>query len=297
MGYFFYSEIDFNSANVKEAGVNILAQDYDLTTFTGSNLDSLTIPAQQILHTDPAVLMSFPFTANSTWSSNSRRIMNFVLTIAAAGLDHVPAQYVSYFRRKDTIAGWGKLTVHTPSGPSIPYDVLMNKIVRYYDDSFYLAGSPAPAALLSSFGLAQNQHTDSACRINFQRKGSYNYLYSIYYGSDNTFTTPVAQYQVADDLRALGVGDMDGNAFTTVLFPNPSAGDAINLVVSGKDVKDAKYYVTDMAGRTVQAGALDMQHGQARIAFDHTLVNGQYVINVVDDASNKLFSDQFTVAR
>jgi len=297
LGYNYYSEIDFNTANIKESGIDITQQLADLSTFTGSTLDSFNIPAQQQLFSTPSIIMSFPFTANSSWSSVSRRFMDFVLTVGAASIDHVPGQCVTYFHRKDTIVGWGKLTVHTPSGPSIPYDVLMDKIMRWSVDSFYLAGAPGPTSLLTSFGLAQDQVTDSNCRYNFYRKGSFSYLYSLYYGSDNSFTTPLGQYQLSDSLIGLGVDDMDAASFTTVLFPNPSAGDAINLVVSGKDVQDAKYYVTDMAGRMVQSGALAMQHGQARVVFSNALVSGQYMISVVNGANNKLFSDQFTVAR
>ena len=294
--YYMNSEFDFNSTAVNDVGVAMQAQGYDLSSFTTVITDSLNFPAQNVIASTPRIIMKFPFTANSSWESNSRRAVNFELTVASAMLDHTPGQHVFYTYRKDTITGWGKMTVHASSGASIQYDVLVDRITQYNTDSFYLAGAPASPTLMSAFGIAQNQTNDYNCRYNFYRKGYYNYLYSIYYGNDVTFTTPQNQYQHIDGLTAAGIDDLK-NSFTTVVFPNPATGNELNIMVSGKNDIKGSYVVTDMAGRTVQGGNVTQVNGMLHIALDNNLVNGNYIINVIGTDNTPVFTEQFSVAK
>lgn len=297
-GFFYYvnTELDFNSTSVMDRGVSVPAQGYDLAAFTASTADSLIFPAQNAIASTPRTVFQFPFTANSSWESSSRRAVNFEISVASAMLDHTPGQHVFYSYRKDTIVGWGKMTVHAASGPSIQYDVLMDKIIQYNTDSFYLGGAPAPPTLMAAFSIAQDQKNDSNLRYNFYRKGHYNYLYSYYYGSDATFSTPQGQYVHKDGLTGVGVDDLK-NSFTTVVFPNPATGNDINILVSGKNDIKGSYIVTDMAGRTVQVGEVALVNGTLHIALDNSLVNGNYIINVINTDNTPVFTEQFSVAK
>lgn len=294
--YYTYTEMDFNSTSVKDVGLSLSAQAYDLSAFTGSTADSIIFPAQNVIAATPRTVMQFPFTANSSWESTSRRAVDFQLSVASASLSHTPGQQVFYSYRKDTIVGWGKLTVHAASGPSIQYDVLMDKIVAYNTDSFYLGGAPAPPTLMVAFNISQNQKNDSVCRYNFYRKGYYNYLYSIYYGSDASFTTPQNQYMHTDNLTPVGIDDMSTGGITTVLYPNPSSGKELNILVSGTQAAAGKYVISDLTGKTIQAGTVTGTTN-LHIDLDNAMNNGNYIITVLTANNTPMFTEYFAVLK
>ncbi len=298
-GYFVYAEYDFNSSNIKVSGTDIDAQAYGLAAFTGSSTDSLIIPAQQILLTSPKVVIQFPCTAGSSWSSVSRRVNNFNLTVGAAGLSNTPSQHTYYVHRTDSVIGWGSMRVYTSSGPSMLYSVLMDKVAEYAVDSFYVGGVPAPTTLLTGLGVAQGQKTDSVFRYNFYRKGSFNYLLSFYYGADATYTTPLNKYMDTGNVapRNASVNGLQNDNYTTVLFPNPVNGNELNILFSGRNVSDCKYYITDVAGRIMQTGMPENRQDQIHIDLSNNLANGKYVITVTDNENNKISVEQFDINR
>ena len=182
--YDYSSKIAFPGDGIYEAGYQIPAQSFPLTKFTGKATDLLNIPEQKYILDAPKKIIEFPVTETSSWTSESRRVTNFNLTVEAFGLINVPAQQVWTVYREDKIISQGKARLYNPKGMSRFYDVLVDQISEYAIDSFYLAGSPAPAALLNAFGATQGQKVTIDNRINFYRKGSFSYLFSIYYGAN-----------------------------------------------------------------------------------------------------------------
>ncbi len=170
LGYNMSFEFDFNANAVEDKGLYVYAGSYTLGNITGNNNDSLKIPTQKQLFNQSRKVFQFPATANSAWTSSSRSAVDFTITAAAFGLNNTPAKHVFHYTRKDSVIGWGKLSVHTPNGGSIPYDVLMIQSENYAIDSFYLAGAPAPAALLTAFSVAQGQKTEIGHLRSFHRK-------------------------------------------------------------------------------------------------------------------------------
>lgn len=293
MVYYFSSKLDVNSTGVHENGIGIEEQLYDISAVTGTMGDSLNIPSQKYVLPTPKSLLAFPITANSEWHTYSRRVTSFKLTVAAAGLSNAPCQHAYTDYRKDTIVGWGKMKVHTASGASAPIDVLMDKCTEYSTDSFYIGGSPAPASLLTPFGMVQGQQTDTRYRYVFQRKGSLMYLAAFIF-SDNTFTT-VSTLYTSTDLATSGVNNMP-EQYTTVLFPNPSTGSDINLLISGTPVTPDSYVVTDMLGRTVATGRPQSVQGALKMSFEHKLPAGQYLLTVMGN-NQTITTEQFSVSR
>ena len=289
-------ELDFNTSNVKEAGAMIPYQLFDLSTVTGNTGDSLSFPLQKNIFGSPSEVVHFPFTANTSWHSENRRSTNFFLTVTPF-YNNTPGQHVYYSHRDDTIVGWGKMRVYATSGPSADYDVLMDKIAEYSIDSIYLSGSPAPATFLSSFGVVQGQHSDSAFYYNFYRKGSYNYLMEFYYDIDPTYTTSTNVYAATDNISPSGISNISSALYSTVLFPNPSANNEVNLQVMGKDINEAAYSITDVTGKIVQSGNAELKgKGLLHVALND-LVNGRYFIHFANDKNSFVANEQFTVAR
>jgi hypothetical protein len=297
LGYVVYNEYDFNSNGVFDSGLNVPYQAYSLAAFTGNNADSLVFPLQDYLVNSPRVLMHFPFTANSSWKSSSPRISNFNLTLTALGFTHVPGQHRYNLVRNDSIVGWGKLSVYTPTGPSIRYDVLMDKIEQYATDSFFLNGVPAPALFLNSFGVTQGQHTGDQYSYNFYRKGTYAYLMRIFYASDKTYTTINAAYENSDDLLT-GVNNASAISYSSLVFPNPSNGGEINIKLIGKNISTATYTIADLSGRTVQQGLVTMQGGGLmQVRLNSQLANGNYFIMVNDEMLKEVVKEEISVQR
>ncbi|MCC6726975.1 MAG: hypothetical protein IT258_20910, partial [Saprospiraceae bacterium] len=159
-GYYIYQEVDFNDDAVDDIAVDVPAQGYTLQPFTGNIGDSLLIPAQSYIYDTYRRFIQFPMTANSTWSSSSRRTADMYIHVPAFGLNYAPIQQAYTWVRNDAIVGWGKMRVYTPDGPSVQYDVLVDKITEYATDSMYLNGAPAPTQLLTAFGITQGQKTN-----------------------------------------------------------------------------------------------------------------------------------------
>ncbi len=298
-GYNLWSELDFNASNIREVGIDIPYQLFNLSTFTGSSGDSLVVPAQRALSATPKTIFQFPCTAGTSWSTNGKSVADFSLTVGAVSMVNTPGQIVYYTHRKDSITGWGKMTVHTPTGPSIPYDVLMDKISSYTTDSFYLSGSPASLVLLSTFGIAQGQKTDSGFKYIFFRKGTFCYLVMFNYDTDATYATPVNKYYNSDALipANVGVGRVGEANFTTVLFPNPCTGKEVNLLISGRDVSGGRYIITDAMGRTIQSARADITAGAVHVSLNSQLTGGNYFITIMDRDNNRVVTEPFVVAQ
>ncbi|MBC7554291.1 MAG: T9SS type A sorting domain-containing protein [Taibaiella sp.] len=298
-GYALKSEIDLNSTGVIEKGLAITDQGYDLVAVTGTAGDSLLIPAQKSIFSTPKEIIRFPFTANSAWHSVSRRVTNFVLNVPAFFLNYAPCQHVYYIHRDDSVVGYGKMRVYTTAGPSIYYDVLMDKIGQYAVDSFFISGTAASLSVTTAFGVEQGQHTDSSYRYNFYRKGSYNYLMSFFYGADNNYANQQEAYAAKDGITTAGVGVAAHNdvKYMTVLFPNPCTGSKVNLMVSGKNISGCTYTISDVTGKSVAAGAAEVSGNVAHISFTDNVVNGTYILNVQDSEGNVVATEQFSVAK
>ncbi|MCX6320039.1 MAG: hypothetical protein NTW29_22360 [Bacteroidetes bacterium] len=181
--YKYSAVLDFKEQGIEEAGIMVPAQSYPLTPFTGKATDHLDIPEQQYILDEPKTLIEFPMEEGSAWQSESRRVVDFTLTVGAYGLSAVPAQHVWTVYREEKITGYGKIRVYHPDGPSEYYEVLKSEITEYAIDSFYLNGQAAPDALLKAFGARQGQKITIDNRVNFYRKGSFTYLLSLYFGN------------------------------------------------------------------------------------------------------------------
>lgn len=300
LGFKTFSELDLNEEGFAEEGIYVEEQSYPLGALTGNNSDNLSFPLQGFILNAPRQVMQFPMTVGSAWESTSRRAYNFTLKVTAFGLNNTPGQLVSTFVRKDSVVGWGKLRVYTPNGPSVPYDVLMGRTIQHSVDSFFLGGAPAPPALLNAFSVTQGQQSDVTHQYNFYRAENLNFLLRFNYESDNTFTTPENVLVNTDNLSAdpSSTGDLQVATYSTVLFPNPSNGQRINLLIQGKTVAEASYTLTDVLGKTVQSGAAQPLSGNT-LSFQvaSELPAGTYILNVHDTAHQLIASEPISIQR
>lgn len=292
-GYKVTSELDFSAAGVSETGVHISYQGFDLSIATGNMGDSMEIPEQKYHMMSPVQVMKFPLTAGTAWHSSSRRSTDFTLTVSPV-YDHTPSRHAYWIHRDDSVAGWGKLRVYAATGPGAWYDVLMDKIAYYTTDSIYINGAPASSTFLATFGMTQGQHTDSGYRYEFYRKTSFNYLARFNYYNDAGYNSLSKAYYNTDNIDPSSVGALSHKAFSTLLYPNPVAGDIVNFKIVNGDIRISGYIITDITGKIVASGdAINNEIHADASGFGP----GLYILSACDDKGKQLTKEEFQVIR
>lgn len=293
LGYLVFNEFDFNSSGVFDKGIYVDRQAYSLGAFSGNNLDSIVFPLQGYIYPTARKIMQFPATCQTSWSSQNRRWVDFNLTVTAFGLNGTPGRQVFTTFRTDSIVGWGKMSVYADNGPSIQYDVLIDKIDQYAVDSFYLAGAPAPAVLLTAFGISQGQQTGINKRYVVFREGHSTPLAVFQYGSNN-YTNPEAIYFDTENLTTItSVDNPDEQAFAVLLFPNPSSSGQLNVQFNGHFPAIDNYRVLDLQGRVVQSGKVDISRGFLQLQLGKQIPNGQYLLQLADEKNQTQVNESF----
>lgn len=300
LGYDIYNELDFNNEGVNDIGVYIEKQVYSLQNFTGNPADNITFPLQGYVVNTPRRIMKFPMAINSSWSSETQRSNDFTLKIAAFGLNDVPSNQVYYTIRKDTIIGWGKLRVYTPQGPSIAYDVLVDKVLQYNVDSFYVGGAPAPFALTNAFGIKQGQITDEIRQYNFFRPGTFANLMRINYGTDTSYTKVQSSFVNTDNI-SIDISSTDNEyemTYTTVLFSNPVLGNTINLMITNIDIGNIDYELRDINGKMLQMQKnIALQGNMLSIDIETQLATGTYFLQIIDKNNRHIATEKVSIIR
>lgn len=296
LGYGVYYEYDFNNQGVFEEAIYVSDQRYGLGALTGNNADSIIIPFQTKFFATPRQVMKFPATYLTGWSSNSRRVVDMKLSIAAAGLNQTPTLHVYNTTRTDTIIGWGQMRIYNGSTASIPYNVLINKSIQNVKDSFYIAGTPAPPALLNVFGITQGQTSSSTARYLIYREGYSAALAIFNYGS-NSFQVPTLVYLETENLATSDVQSPEVGRFSTLLFPNPSTSGDINILITGDAPEMSSYRLIDLQGRTVQYGQANTNGGVLQIRTEAQLAAGTYVLQVLDAGQQPVIMEQVVISK
>lgn len=291
-------EYDYNTSGVEDKGHYVHKQEYTLGEITGIYTDSIKMVEQVSILSSPRKTMSFPMTANSSWHTVSPRVTDFVLNAPALGLNNTPCQHRYRIFRNDTIVGWGKLSVHTPAGASIPYDVLVDKFEQYAVDSFFVAGSPVSTQLKTTFSVSQGQITDKQYGYHFYRKGSPYYLLRLNYGADKTYTTLSGAYINTDNITTAGIGELKDVAYQSITFPNPANGNEISVRLIGKIVINPTYTILDISGKTIAEGcAISVSNDFIQVPLTNTISNGNYILKIKDSANKDVVLEHISVNR
>lgn len=176
-----------------ELGNHFAAQSFSLLLLTGDPNDSLIIPEQDVT-VKPEAYREYPLEYGSATTTNSVYVTNFVLNIAAFGLDHVPGQFVQHVHHNRKVVGWGKIKIPTENGSSGYIRVLMQRLNVLRTDSVYLGGAPADPLILAAFGVTQGQTINSYYQYRFHQKGIDAYLANFSFTDDTYSTLSSIQY-------------------------------------------------------------------------------------------------------
>jgi len=281
-----------NKSSYHGLGTHLEKQAFPLESITGNPGDSLIIDKQDVQEPHQ-VFEKYPVTYSTSFHSHSISKTGFHLSIAAFGLDHVPGQFVQHTFDNRDVLGWGKVRVPTESGPSKYIKALLQKLSVLKIDSVYLAGQPAPAALLAAFGVTQGETTRSFYQYRFYQENTDAYL--INFSMDPTFSTitglnydtkyvdknPGNIIAAATDANA----SFSPNELAVKVFPNPSPSE-FTISFNNKSGSKASVVVFDLYGRPVQR----METVSNTLRFGKDLKPGTYSVQVISNNEKKVIN-------
>ncbi len=238
-----------------------------LTTITGGPMDELRFPADTSYFNSPRIPL--PFTFGDGFEINVEdSATDFLLTVAAFGLNMVPGAAIRNRRTETEIIGYGTLTMPTESGaPSDPFEVLLLRETES-DTAFYtLGGAPAPPNLLVAFGLEQGSVTNDTTYA-FFRPG---------------FDRAVVSFQTAGNLQFRPDGATLNTSVRTFsgpevsLAPNPVLAGGTVTVRAAAPLGEGNWQVFDTQGRVLVGGALPGGAAdRLRMELPHSITPGLY---------------------
>ena len=214
--------------------------------------DSIKIGAQYATFNKNIYIQKFPMTVGASINDNQPSVINynFTISVAAYNLSNAPAVRRQYITQKDSIVGWGVFKRKSPSGVLLSDTVLMSSRIRTTVDSFFLSGSPAPAALVGFLGAAQGRTTFSS-RLSFLEKNrAIAVMYLLY--PNATFTGPpsASTFEFGDALRTPTADLSQAVDNVWNVYPNPVTDRRIYLTYSSG--KDVTFSIVNALGQTME---------------------------------------------
>lgn len=290
IGYNYTAYYALASTGRMSLGRTVPRQAASISARTGGANDSLVINRQTIRYGSGGsgiVDFALPLTAGGRSQSVFRFGTTGSLTAAAVGLSQAPLRIVQRYTYVDSVAGWGTLRIPVTgrAAGSDPLPVLLLRSRTIRQDSIYLNGQPAPALLLTAFGLTQGATTVTYFD-HFWRTGSSQPLLELYY-SGRQYTAPT-YVDYSTESNVLAVKASSALAAQWQAWPNPlAAGQALHLALPGaQPTQPVQLTVTDALGRVVLQEPLPLLGGGATLpaAATDQLRAGLYTLTVQQGA-------------
>jgi hypothetical protein len=283
---------DTDTSGLILSGGMIPKQTFSLYSVTFNVKDSLYIPAQAFhIHRN---LIKFPSSYQTTWTTYSRHSLNFKIRAAAYFPGLMPASKVVNTIVYDSVAGWGTLQIPSANRGSLPYRVLMVKRKTVTVDSFYLGGLPAPALLLSGFGVKQSDIAKQYDEF-FYREGSAMALMSLDFGNDSTYSNTIDASYNADNVES-GIDASLSSTAEFIIFPNP-ASEYIRINPAYNSDKVISITITNSIGQKIKDISFS-ELGANNWNIDvHDLKPGIFLVNFKGRNGVVTGSSRFTIIR
>lgn len=189
---------------------------------TGGPNDTITFLSTVSVYEEPNYYVKFPLHYEDNWNAEFNIIGNYLMTVQAFGLDHVPASSTYNYVKTNTVVGHGTLILPHPDGTgTVTLEALLLKTTTVRTDSFFLVGQPAPAIMLNALGLVQG-NTETYSEYTFFAKGLIRSALSM--DTDNGQVTNIT---LADDIKNIvsSTTQVADILIDAKVFPNPTSGD------------------------------------------------------------------------
>ena len=200
-----------------DVGRTITDVTYPITAITGGANDQLRFVGENSLFDGRINTLDFPVSYESQWEQSRIDYINFELTVAAFGLASTPGFRQRLQTENREVVAYGELTIPDVNGDPTPaINALLLKVERIMEDSVFLGGAPAPAALLTAFGLAQGVIATEVFYV-FYTADFGSPIMNINLDENNEVSSSVYRPQVADAVTAV----RHLRSYTVNYFPNP----------------------------------------------------------------------------
>ncbi len=280
-----------DATGVYRGGSYKLPQSESVGAISGNNQDTLSFPGSDSFFENPNYLIKFPATFGSSWSSEFIFDIDFNLTVAAFGLNNVPGKRVQYCTQMDSVVGSGTLKLPGGSLGSFEYPVILVKKTIMYIDSTFLGGAPAPAAILSAFGLTQGS-TSSVQEYTFYAADFERPLMIFTMASD--WQTVTECYYAPKGLEYLSTNSID--ATNAQIYPNPiNSGDVLNVAINSAIVPTQIRILSLNGQEILNENISEMNNQSFSIRIPNAASGGIYICQVIDENGAIILNNKISI--
>jgi hypothetical protein len=244
-----------------------------LIAITGSDTDSLNSLGSVALYpNDPTYRAWFPMNYRDD-IRNSNYIVdnNFLLTVVAFGLDHVPTANKVTGDNSHEVVGWGSLSLTDPMTQlPVQHDAILMKSTSVQVDSFFLGGAPMEEPFLSAFGVTQGSVSISEV-YRFYAKGYADAVLTLCNCSESWILAG------SEFLPNVAVQDRREQLVSVKYYPNPII-DQLNLEFEKSTNEPWVFSVYNSIGQKVFDHQINQPKGivNETISFKSQLPAGNY---------------------
>ncbi len=267
-----------DESGFRTIGRKSAAADVPIESMTGNAGDSLNFLETIVDYKDAVISSSFPLHYKDSLYSEFVLQNDFLVTIAAYGLDHVPANASFPSNAVRKTIGWGTLRLpDLKNGGTVDLEVLLVEDVTTRMDTFVLGGALNPDALLSAFGLVQG-FVKKTTEYSFWAKGYNGYVFLLNF--ENGIDYAEIHHEVAGVIASTSKVDTD--LLPLQVSPNPAV-DAVNISFEKTDAKAWNLSLWNSLGQAVHQENI----GDGRGAISRALAlpiggNGFYFLTIHD---------------
>ena len=260
------------------------ATDIPLAPLTGGSTDTLKAFELVVQFEQPRNFIQFPLNYGDTWSHNESYNIDYLVSVAAFGLQGVPAQQISQDSTFYEVAGYGELILPNPQGAElepVSMEALMIKRGRVVTDNYTLGGQPAPQVMLDAFGLEQGE-TQITTRYLIYAKGLPRTAANIEVNSEGE----VVFFTISDDIVQFinSTSNAAAAPATTKAFPNPATAGALLSVEMPAAVDNGVLELIDAHGRQAAVWPVNGLKGQiVQYTLPAHLQAGMYMYRIIEN--------------
>jgi hypothetical protein len=294
-----FVKVDYYDKDVKGfffAGDYVKSQYFSLASYFNNPSDNITIPQQN--DSVRLNIIHFPMTSGSCDRYKTTKSLHFSWTVNSAGLTDAPSIKKTFYNVEDTVTAWGTLRVPDSVTRSIAYPVLLVRHKEITIDSYYVNNTAANKFFLIAFGITQGKKTVD-CDEYFYRAGHQNPLFTIEFGGDTTFTTPIDALYTTDSIKKqVGVeilNERDNHSFS--VYPNPANGSQVNCSFTKEVNQQWKILIFNSIGQVFKSETVE-GNGKINMSLDITGAKaGLYFVNVLDEMGQVVASSKLNIVR
>jgi hypothetical protein len=208
-----------------------------LAIFTGGAGDTLTVLGGVMDYMQRRNNVQFPLNYGDSWGYVIDFEVDFLVTVAAFGLQNTPAGQISSDSSTHTVAGYGTLILPNPEGAGldpVSLEVLMVKRPRTVTNNYTLGGMPAPQVMLDLFGLEQGE-SQTSTRYMFYAKGLPRTAANILVNEQGAITSFTISNEITNVINSISTASAE--PVRVKAFPNPASG-SFQLAFDKPDAQD-----------------------------------------------------------